>query len=949
MRAHRLRLSLLLLLGAGLGLVGCDARVGDRVVPVGCDVVRAGPRGPLCGLDPTRGPRELTLLLRVPAAARVRVVYGGSLVPGSEVMLATGERRLRVQVRRGVGGLWLLVSRAGGLWRLPLAAVREAPWLAAARADWYNEQHQQAIATLTRHLSGSSPEEQAIAKGYLGRIYLEKGQVPEARAALRESLDGLRAVGLVSAELMNAFFLASLYREHDRDLQAAAQVLDARRSLLDTQPELASWFFFHAAQDREVKGDLRGALRKTEEGLLSAQRFDDTMAQANLGSLRLRLQRALGREDAALEKDLEQLKRKLPSPCWQAYLDADWGYSRLLAREAALQGAAPPGGPGPRALLERALATTEKSCQQDGLRMSLLAHLARVDLVEGKTAQAAERLKVLRTRPKDPPGTFKGLALELLALEGDLALQRLTAEPGAAARPQWITSARAAFEALSREAPEVDENESRWRAALGLALVAVAEGQTARARGHFEAAEEYLDRRAAAMPLGAGRGSFLGRHERGTRHYLALLHREEDHAGALRLIRRARVRGLLPLAGLSAVGRLPAAEAGDFRGKLRGYESERARLEDASQALAFAPIDKRQDLAVRQRVVHLDTLRAMDDAVRALPPVPPPQDPPPAGEALLTCHPLPQGDQLCLFQDAAGVAAQEVGQLPAERSAAELTRALLLPFAGRLERLRRLRVLPFGALRAIDVHALGLPPSLDVVYALDVPRLPGEEEAAAFEEPRTAGLFADPTDQLGPKMVPVLQQSEAALQAQGFQTELLFSSGVDRGEWPGQRQASTGRNPWLRLLSQPWQLLAYLAHTEDLAPWRGRIGRGEGLELWVSDVLLAQPPGPILSYFVTCFGAEDREDTGGAEALTPGTALLLRSRAQVLIAPSRAIPPEVGFEVLLALSRRDPRAVLATPGAELRAALAAARASLASRGSVVELDRQLAAFRVYVR
>lgn len=966
---------LVLLLCSALAACGAPGTADVRPIPVGCAAVHTSPRGPVCDLDFERdGAPRLRLMLTVPNDAQVRVLFGGALVPGSEALLDQGARVLSVFPRRGASALWLLVGRGPlsfTLHRVPLGEVRHPAWLREARRLWVADQQDEAVKVLLANLAGQEGQAaHAIGVGYLGRIHKELGAMAKARAEISQSLRELRLAGLVSVEFTNVMELAALVRDQDRDPRKAQELLDERLFLVPQQPEIAAWLDMHRSWNLQAQGDLRGALRALDSGIKTARRCGDEMALSILRLQRVDILRTMGRSREVLA-DLGATLAAQTRPCWLAQVQAAVGQSQVAARDAGPQGDVVPMDP--RAPLNQALLLVESVCHKADLESDIVADLARAEVQDQRFDVAQGHARRLRQILAREGGGDQRLRLVLLELDGEIALGLAERAQGRGEpSTERFAEARGSFARLLKDAALPDERETRWRALLGLARASERSDPRA-AQDLYRQAEEHLDRRSQDLPLGAGRGSFLGQHERGTRYYADFLWRRRELAEAMRVLRSARTRGLRALVGLGRAAALVGGQRDAWAAALASYQGKRQLVHSASAALRDAP---RKEQDERREALQ----RATDDALRALEVAldtvavsgPPALAPPASGEALLICHPRRVG-HLCLLEDAEGVSAADVANLSPKAPPEALGQALLSPFAARLRGLRRLRVLAFGALRQIDVHRLpfqghpleelppaspGAPglPGLEVVYALDLP-LAAVQKGERREPPAPrAVLLFDPTDDIPRSTVdPAGQRAAAALRRQGLAVDYLYGSGAKHGTWGRQEAGAPPRDLWTQgmqgmqgLQAAVPSLLLYLGHSTTSAGWHQRIGSTEESGVMISDILLGLRRGPALALLATCEGGLAAEETGGAEALSLATAFLLHRDTQLTIAPTRAVSPEVAAEVAAVLSERGPAALAAAPTRALHQALAQVRRSRQERGQR-PMEDELASFRVFVR
>ncbi len=503
-------------------------------------------------------------------------------------------------------------------------------------------------------------------------------------------------------------------------LLVAGDDLEAARDVLfDQVPEPASgdgesafWLAFYRGQWALNNADSRNALRELEAAARHAARLGWTRMRNQAHQLLARQLRRLGRDQEATELFARLVAEidHLTSECDQATLLNNAAWDRLLALEAKR----PAANPLPE--LERALVHLE-ACRRDiGEEVNMRLNLALAHYHAGDVENARRQLGLAQTHSGAPERRLLAWSYDI---EGRLAI--LEGRPRAALE---------AYAALAAQAAAGDRPEVAWRAAVGRARALEAIGEIDAALEQLARAEVFLDQESLRAPLDAGRETSVTAREWATRHYLDLLLRHGRKEDALRVARRARGRYFRTLASGARRQDLSATEEMRWIKALGPYRRLRSELEAAVAGDWAVPGTQRPALAAERDEQRRELGRLLDEALVLLgtaepagtgepPPVPP-------GELLLVYHPAPEG----WFVFAAGAGTLEVHRSPpvdpSGTPAAELAKQLIAPFAERIRHAERLRLLPYGPLRAIDFHALPfagevLAAARPVVYGLDLP------------------------------------------------------------------------------------------------------------------------------------------------------------------------------------------------------------------------------------
>lgn len=939
-------------------LLGCQDL---PVTLAGCAAVRVGP---VC--EVAANARELRVFVATSVGTPVTVLQGLRPLPLQAAEEVQGGRLLRVQVRPGARGLWV-VERRGLHLRSHSLTLREhttAPWLRDARARWDKDQVEAVGQELRARLAqGLPPDERAEALGMLGRIALEQSAIPEARARLQDALLADRETGSVSGEADDALVLAALLAQQDQQASAAEAVLGAHAWAFKQAPAFQPWATLQQAGWLRMRGALAEGLAVLDEGRRQARQLGEALALGELRLARADVLQNLGRAAEAKEElqGLAEDYRAQGAWCRAANALTKLGRLRLLGLQATPSlGAAWPTEEDPAPPLQQSLTLRRAHCQQAPRIAENLALLAATAILRGDVGAAEQAL--LRSQEEVAQGADIGLRRHWAMLEGHLALLRAQRAAKAAAPPLYQDAARrlrAALVLLDSEkalpsaprehagqpgaravAPAPDPYDSGWRARVALAQVLAALQRPAEAETEFLRAEEHLERRGLELTRGEVRSGYLGRHQLGTGAFVEFLVDQRREADALRVVRQALARGLRGLVRLSRLSALSPEEEQRFAEAQAAYQRTREAFEQASARAAEAPLNEEANQREERRQLANSLDQQLDRALRVLGErAPEALRPIAAGEVLLVCHPLTR-TWLCLLgreeaQPAPRAKTTQVvsARLPREPDAAGLGALLGEPQARAiLQGARRLSVISYGqALEQLDFDSLlvagrPLAEQVEVVYALDLPQAPRSAETPA-SGPRQALLITDPLGEIDPALRPALQPAPSPnqapaeeatapwqIQSEGFGPRVPHPTGV----------SGLPRQRVVELLAQA-DLFAYFGHgffAADLARRHLRTGSDGGLQ--VADILML-PRGPRAVVLVGCSTGAAAVAVGGVSGLGIAQAFLVKGQGFV-IGTTREVAAEVGKAMGEALVAAGLPALVADPVARLRAARAQVRA-----------------------
>jgi tetratricopeptide (TPR) repeat protein len=850
-----------------LVLAGCGHRApgpSPEVWFAGCAAVR---RGPVCV-----SAAEASLRVWIADSGDVR--FTGGQVTGEAAV--DGGRRFEVRLEPGAEALEASVGER--VWRLPLEAPVPAPALDAAAALRKAGRLDEAAAALDA-ASATDPEVAARMESLRARIELARGHAEEAARLLDEAAARHDAAGLLS--------------DASDDRQAAAYVrtsalrrfAEARGTLAMPAPDPDTYApgavrqVYYQGLLAARTGDLRQALALLRAAEQQARRVGPDRVVTESRVVTTSVLRALGRFDEA-RVVLEALRSADLEPCDRASALNNLGFLDLQVAEIR-------SAPAAVAPLREALALYEGACRDAHKAAIAHLHLALAALQAGDPATArAERAAVAVA---DAPDVDHW---------GALVDARIALESGHAA------DALALYRRLEARVDPAAAPEVAWRARVGEGRAQAALGALPAAVEAWRGAEALLDDRLLQVPLDEGRDTFVGGREIGARLLVDALVALDRPAEALAAARRSRARVLRSLQRTDRLGRLSPEAQRRWDEAIGAYQAERSALEKEAagdwrlpdDALAAARAD-REPRRARLRAALDDAFAALGEAGDAgAPPAPGP------GEVVLAYHPGRDG-WIGFAATSAGVVARRLGALPPRSDAAGLGRALLAPFADTLAGARLVRVLPYGAVRDLDLHALPFAGGVlldraPVVYGLD---LPAPAPAAPGND---ALLVADPRGDL----------PAARAEADAVARALAGRFAVRR------LQGETATGPAVRDALPGAELLHYAGHGiyGGRGGWASALPLAAGGELSVGDVL-ALPRAPRL---VVLSGCETARSARDASAETIGLAqAFVAAGADAAVAASRSVDDGDAARLMAAFYADLP----AGPAAALRHAQGALR------------------------
>ncbi len=686
----------------------------------GCAAVR---EGPVCVPPADRK-------LRVWIAGRGAATFeGGRADAGVEV---DDGRRYAIEVDADARTLRAVVDADGGrgAWTLPLAAQAPLPALDEAAALRKAGKLEEAERVLRAARPAADAEGAARIGSMLARVVLARGDAEAALKLLDETAAQHAALGRVSDASDDRHAAAFVRTSQVRRFSEARATLARQPVRPDTYPDGAIRQAYYEGVLALATGDARSALASLRGATALAERAGLDRIRF-LGNVELALVlRMLGRFDeaVALLERLLRAQRPDASPCDRATALNNLAWTAIVAADARRE---PPAG-AEAAALESALALYEGECRHLQKATTARVHLALLGLARGDPALARRHHDAATASlPADAPELRHWLAY----IEARVAFAG-----GDGGR------ALAHFRRLAAAVDPDVAVELAWRTRLGAGEALASLGRIDAAIEEWTLAERLLDSKGARIPLAEGLDSFLGRHERSAELLVDALFARGRAAEAFAAARRSRTRVLDGFYRAGRLHRLPADRRRRWDEAIAAYRAEREALEKASAGDWRLPEDELARARARREASRERLRAALDDAFAALvgdAGAPAPLDVPP-GDVALLYHPGRTG-WIGFAATRDEVLALRLDEPPDAAGREALARWALVPFADTLAKARRIRVLAYGAVRALDLHALplggrALVEHAPVLYALDL-----SAEARPVVEPAPGALvIADP-------------------------------------------------------------------------------------------------------------------------------------------------------------------------------------------------------------
>jgi hypothetical protein len=871
--------------GAAPWATSIAGQVDLRVEFAGCEAVRDGP---VCVVS---ADEQLTLWVDVEAAVSLRI-DGARVVRRATVL---GGEQLLLDVRRASQRL-VVSTDSNATWELAFAASTSPAWLSDARQLMDEGRIEEARERVDVAAHDHSDPYRGPALGVLARLAQRQAQWTEAERRLRDAMAADNGGGWLSDEARDGCVLLWLLIERGRFAEAAA-VLERLPRPRGQSAEMAFYHDYYGAMLAKERGDLRTGLQLSARAVERAERLDlpelDYAKQVLAGRLQV-----LGRTDEAQETFASLLAgAPLASDCDRALLLDNAAWARLLECEA---GPCTP----PVEELEEVVSLHGSDClDSPAEHLNALVNLALAHYHAGDDAAARDALDHARALDTDPALRY---AVWILDIEGRLAM-----------REDRSDEALQVYSRMQELAEQFGSLEAKWRAAVGRARVLAAANPT-EAGTAYAAAEALLESESRFVPLHEGRDTFVARRERVTREYLALLLSQGAQDDAFAVTRRARAR---VLRGAWLTARLAALSP-----RIGDYADERQQVDAMLEGFWAMSARSRATLEARRLRLQHELLALLDDVSLAVTSVQQTADEAlpvlAGGEVALAYHPLPAG-WVGFAADARGVTARPLASLEHLRGdSAALADAVFSPFAPQIGHSEAVRLLPYGLLREVDLHALPLGgrPLVDskpTAFALDLPGVQPQEEDGV----RLALLVADPAGDL-PWTLEEVKAIAGSLD-ESWRVEVLSGAAATSAQ--------------VRALMPRADLFHYAGHAvfKGRGGWDSELPLAQGTRLGIEDILSFErvPQRIVLS------GCEAGASApSGAESMGLAQAFLMAGASEV-VAPTRVIADRDATALITSLYER-----WAASG-DLRVALQHAQQSLGRTRPAADW----ASFRIMVR
>ena len=838
----------------------------------GCAAVLAGP---VCELA---ADGTLRVWVRAAPGAVTFDTPSGAVVT-TELAELQGGTLYRVAIPTGAPVIRVR-SHAGALRSVRLAPRSAPPWVERAKALRQSGDAPGAALLVATAETSHDDVERAFALGLRARLELSAGRTEASFPLFREAVRLHRAHGRISDAADDSFALAFAYNQRSHRYAEARGVLDdIRAGDLTAYPDGGAREAYYRGTLATETGDARAALQHLPEARDHAARLGLALLERNAINAHALQLELVGRVREALDM-LAELERRVATAgdvaaCEKAEIAINTGFGALLAEEERDElGAERFDAVAP---LERAVALCQRDCNDRYLRAAALGNLALAALQRGEASKARMHLEAARAGVTDARG------IEVLFwhdLEGRIALAE-----GETAR------ALTAFDEEVRRARSTLSFEAEWRAHVGKGTGLERTGRNAPAVEEYRAAEELLTSTSLLVPMGEGRGTFVGARSRSAKAAVDLLVRMGRAEEALAVVRSSRAR---VVAGLAQRARLEGSSNDDrarWEKALGAFRTARAALDTEAKddwklprAEAARARGARDGREAELRAALDATFAVFASAGRAregarLPALP-------RDATTLAFHPVRSG-WVGIVADSSGVTTFPITSLPPTADGPALSERLLAPLGVRLERATRLRVLPFGALRAVDFHALpyeGKPLAMKLLveYPVDLPA----RARNPVEEPRRALVISDPTLDLTGTRAETDHVVRAIRERGSYRVDVL--------EGPQATSAAI-----LPLLARA-ALLHYAGHGvfAGREGWQSALPLAGGGHLAIGDVLAANDV-PERVVLLGCETARTSTATG-EEGLGLAQAFVVAG-ADVVIAPVRPVDDALAAHLSRAL------------------------------------------------
>jgi tetratricopeptide (TPR) repeat protein len=775
--------------------------------------------------------------------------------------------------------------------------------------------YEEALAGLEILRQGATAGERGPADAAIGRMALALGKFDRAEPAFRSSIAAAMTDGRIGDVVRDGSALVWALVMLEQRFTDARIVLETMKVAGGQYPEGRVWIDYHAGVLAAHTGDIRTALGHYRAAERNGQRLGLATLAENASMEIAFLLTRVGRADEAIAS----LKALSPpaDPCARASwaLDLAWTSMQRL-------GDRPTGRRDPEvwdALIGAERAT--QSCPDPHRHLMAIINSAEYALAIDDDAEISRLVAAVQALPLERDVLLGSWRSDVL---GRQFLRHRKARPALAAFEDQVRAARGAG---------LIEEEFRGEVGAGRALLALGQRDAAIAR--LKTAQTVLERMMSEIPLGEGRGTFLGGHDDGVRTLLGALVAGGAVREAMHVARWARAAELIHAARMDRLSRLAPEARRGWDEALGRYQRIRSEIEHQAENDWTIPREHLVQLRA-SRQARADQARAtLDGAYQLLI-----EDHSNPRERTLS-DPAPQQLYLAFFPGPHGwyafaatptrTIARPIDDM-ALASAAGAAKVLAL-FRSELTSARRVRFFPYGMSDRVDWHALPwngrpLAASLEVEYGLDLPMQTGSRPAPDIR--RSALIVANPTGDLA------AATSEADLVARAL------------GAWQVIRieGANATRQALLNELKQA-RLFHYAGHAEVVASQglSSALLLNGNARIELGD-LLATASVPDFVVLSACDAAA--VGPGHPSLMGLGQAFIAAG-AQAVIAPNRPINDTAARAFVSAFYPAFVKAI-ATPGASIASAFheAAIAISGATNDEDVESTAGWESFRLLV-
>ncbi len=733
--------------------------------------------GPTCLLDAGTGPTfPISIWLPLaPAGTTTEFRIDGKPVTAEGVPARDG---LRYSIAVPRSARRLAMQREGTPLR-QAAALLFAPLPAAP--DWYTAAYQEALSgrpeaiEASRALLLAQLPQTAADPPLQARVLWVLARLPGAPEVLfRRTIVARKKAGHLLGEATAAAALAHRLVEDDRFAEAE-KVLAAVAPPPGSPAEVLASLAYERGLLARLSGQPREALRRLAEAATEAERLGIAAYRAaseqQLALTLLGLGRfgdAEARFAALAEIETERATDEADRACAAAELATNRGWTRLLAREAGDD----TGDPLPLLLAAREAYDRLAGCGARHQRGNARLNFALAHLQSGALDDAAADLAAARSLTATSTSAATATAEERLwqgEIEARLALAR--------GRPK---DALLRWQELEANARRSGSLEDLWLAATGRARAERALAKVGAALQALREAEDLLDRQAVSAQR-SSRARWVAQREASARLRIELLLEQDRPAEALSAARRSRARVLRQIETEGRIERLSGPQRERWQEAVGAYRAARRKCDEDAAAEWSSAADRLPLVRSARASRCTNAEEDLESAVAALGlgdenPGAESFRPPAAGELLLAFHPLDNG-WVAFAADASGVAVHRFDLPPSALANPEdLSARLLAPFGEAIRRARRVRLLPYGPLREIDLHALPfdaapLLAGRPVVYGLDLLDRAPTPTVSTGTQP-TALVIGDPRGDLSLSRKEA-EAVERALRAGGWQVDTM--------------------------------------------------------------------------------------------------------------------------------------------------------------------------------